>query len=118
MSNSKLDTDIWLNYAKIIDVGVKTSFYMGHRILDAIKNYQGIGQVSGIVEMDETFLPERFKGNHKKMDLGYNEILVREENKLRKEASVANRYVSLPQLKEAIISSLRWLLRGEFPLLI
>ena len=39
---------------------------MRHRVLDAIRNYQGIGEVSGVVEMDETFLPESFKGNHKK----------------------------------------------------
>ena len=58
MANSKLDTDAWLNYAKCMIMGfsirksakivgaiVKTSFYMRHRILDAIKNYQGIGEL-------------------------------------------------------------------------
>ena len=79
MANSHLDINTWISYAKcmifglsirksakICDVGVKTSFYMRHRLLDAIRNFQGIGEVSGIVEIDETFLPESFKGNHKK----------------------------------------------------
>ena len=57
--------------AKACDVSVKTSFYMRHRILDAIRNYQGIGEVSGVVEMDETFLPELFKGNHKSIKMAF-----------------------------------------------
>jgi transposase-like protein len=79
MANSHVKLEQWVKYAKcmvmgfsirksarICDVSVKTSFYMRHRLLDAMRNFQGIGEVSGIVEMDETFLPESFKGNHKK----------------------------------------------------
>lgn len=79
MANSHVKLEEWINYAKCMimgysirksartcDVSVKTSFYMRHRLLDAVRNFQGIGSVSGIVEMDETFLPESFKGNHKK----------------------------------------------------
>jgi transposase-like protein len=79
MANSKVTLEQWLDYCKcmvlgltirksaeICEVCVKTSFYMRHRILDAIRNYQGIGEVGGVVELDETFLPESFKGNHTK----------------------------------------------------
>jgi transposase-like protein len=79
MSRSNIKTSKWLNYAKcmilgysirksarIIEVSVKTSFYMRHRILDAVRNNLGIGNISGIIEMDETYLPESFKGNHQK----------------------------------------------------
>jgi len=81
MANSKVSPEQWVDYAKCMVLGfsirksatyckisVKTSFYMRHRLLDAVRNFQGIGEVSGIVEMDETFLPESFKGNHKKSD--------------------------------------------------
>lgn len=79
LANSHVSLEQWIDYAKcmvmglsirksavICGVSVKTSFYMRHRLLDAVRNFQGIGEVSGIVEMDETFLPESFKGNHKK----------------------------------------------------
>lgn len=79
LANSHVSLEQWIDYAKcmvmglsirksatICDISVKTSFYMRHRLLDAVRNFQGIGEVSGIVEMDETFLPESFKGNHKK----------------------------------------------------
>lgn len=49
-----------------IGVCVKTSFYMGHRILDAIRPYIGMGYLEGVVEMDETYIAESFKGNHVK----------------------------------------------------
>ncbi len=39
---------------------------MRHRILDTVSTNLGISNISGIVEMDETYLPESFKGNHKK----------------------------------------------------
>lgn len=79
MAHSKVSSEQWVEYAKCMvfglsirksathcKVSVKTSFYMRHRLLDAVRNFQGIGEVSGIVEMDETFVPESFKGNHKK----------------------------------------------------
>lgn len=79
LANSHVSLEQWIDYAKcmvmglsirksasICQISVKTSFYMRHRLLDAVRNFQGIGEVSGIVEMDETFLPESFKDNHKK----------------------------------------------------
>jgi hypothetical protein len=79
LANSKLPLTKWLEYAKcillgysirksasIVSVGVKTSFFMRHKILDAIRTYMGIGDVYGVVEMDETFVAESFKGNQKK----------------------------------------------------
>lgn len=79
MAKSPLPVDTWLSYAKcmilglslrksaeVCKVGLKTSFYMRHRLLDSVRNFQGIGEVSGVVEMDETFLAESFKGNHNK----------------------------------------------------
>lgn len=64
LANSKLPLVKWLKYAKcillgysirksasIVNVGVKTSFFMRHKILDAIRTYLGVGDVSGIVEM-------------------------------------------------------------------
>jgi transposase-like protein len=58
----------WIEYAKcmvigysirksgeIVEVGVKTSFYMRHKILDCIGIFMGTGHVDGVVEMDETF---------------------------------------------------------------
>jgi transposase-like protein len=79
LTNTKLNIRVWVKYAKcmlsgysirksaeVVEVGVKTSFYMRHRLLDAIRNYMSIGNVDGVVEMDETFLAESFKGNHKK----------------------------------------------------
>lgn len=78
-SSSKLSLRIWMEYAKcmimgysirksaeIVDVCVKTSFFMRHKLLDAIRTYMGMGKLEGIVEMDETFFAESFKGNHKK----------------------------------------------------
>lgn len=79
IANTKLELRKWVKYAqcmlsgfsvrksaKIVEVGVKTSFYMRHRLMDAVRNFMSIGNVSGVVEMDETFLAESFKGNHKK----------------------------------------------------
>ena len=78
-SHTKLRMSDWLKYAKCVqegktlrecakEVGVclKTSFYMRHKILSAFKQSIGIDHLSGIIEMDETFFAESFKGNHKK----------------------------------------------------
>lgn len=79
LSCTKLPLDKWIEYAKgmilgfsirknaeNIDVCVKTSFYMRHKILDCITVFMGIGNVDGVVEMDECFVPVSYKGNHKK----------------------------------------------------
>ena len=52
--------------AEHIEVCVKTSFYMRHPILDAIRLYTGMGHLEGVIEMDETYFAESFKGNHVK----------------------------------------------------
>lgn len=52
--------------SKIVGISIPTSFFWRHKILDAIRNYIGIGNVGGIIEADETFFRESFKGNHKK----------------------------------------------------
>lgn len=97
MANSHLPINKWLEYAKCMilgfslrksakacEVSLKTSFYMRHRLLDAIRNLQGIGEVSGVVEMDETFLPESFKGNHNKSGF----LMPRKSRKRGKEIKV------------------------------
>ena len=74
---SKLPAGIWRKYipclingcsvrkaAEIVGVSVKTSFYMRHRILDAIRALMDRNRVGDVVEMDETFFAESFKGNH------------------------------------------------------
>lgn len=79
LAGTKLPLTKWLDYAKcmlfgmsirksaeIIDVCVKTSFYMRHKILDCLHEYLGVGSVKGIVEVDETFHAVSYKGNHKK----------------------------------------------------
>jgi transposase-like protein len=78
-NHSKLTTEQWYAYiecmvrdysirksATIVEICVKISFYMRHKILDSLTAFMDRGQVSGNVEMDETFLAMSFKGNHKK----------------------------------------------------
>jgi transposase-like protein len=76
-SHTKLSLRIWMEYtrcmilgysirksADIVGVCIKTSFFIRHKILDAVRTNMGIGKLEGIVEMDETFFAESFKGNH------------------------------------------------------
>ena len=78
-SSTKLGLDKWLKYCELmilglpirqcaeeIGVGVKTSFYMRHRILDVINISLKKDTVEGIVEVDEVFVRESYKGNHSK----------------------------------------------------
>lgn len=78
-SHSKLMISDWLKYAKCMtdrmtlrecaeEVGVclKTAFYMRHKILSAMRQSIGVDNLGGVIEMDETFFAESFKGNHKK----------------------------------------------------
>lgn len=81
LANTKLSHSKWQSYIKYmiagysiracaqeVGVSVKTSFYMRHRILEAIEQYieSKNTNVGGIVEMDGTYIAESFKGNHKK----------------------------------------------------
>ena len=78
-ADSKLSMSTWLKYAdcmskrlslrksaEIVGVSLRTSFFMRHKILSALKVDIGVVNLSGVVEMDETFFAESFKGNHKK----------------------------------------------------
>ncbi|MGL5243747.1 MAG: IS1595 family transposase [Sarcina sp.] len=75
--NSKKPLDMWIKYVKCMiagyslircaqEVGISlpTSFYWRHKILDGIKKFLGNGSVGGIVECDDTFFRESFKGHH------------------------------------------------------
>jgi transposase-like protein len=77
--NSKKDIKKWVLYAKcmingysirkcaeIVEISVPTSFYWRHKILDAVRAFMGVGNVGGVIEIDETFFRESFKGNHKR----------------------------------------------------
>ncbi|MDU4936667.1 MAG: IS1595 family transposase [Peptostreptococcaceae bacterium] len=78
-SSTKLGLDKWLKYCELMILGlsirqcaeevgvcVKTSFYMRHRILDVINISLKNDTVEGIVEVDEVFIRESYKGNHSK----------------------------------------------------
>lgn len=80
---TKLDRAVWMRYAEcFVDtlslraaaarcgVCLKTSFFMRHRLLEALRKHMPSFQVeSGCgCELDETFLPESFKGNHSRSD--------------------------------------------------
>lgn len=67
--------DKWLKYAKcmiagytirksaeIVGINIATSFFWRHKILDCLKSFNGIGHVDGVVEADEIFFAESFKG--------------------------------------------------------
>ena len=78
-SSTNLGLDKWLKYCELmilglsirkcaeeVGVSVKTSFFMRHRILDVINLSLRNDSVEGIVEVDEVFIRESFKGNHSK----------------------------------------------------
>ena len=75
LSCTKLPLQTWIEYVKgmviglsirknaeNVGVGVKTSFYMRHKILDCISAFLGTGHVDGVIEADEVFFAESFKG--------------------------------------------------------
>lgn len=72
---SKKTLDKWLNYAKcmiagysirksakIVEINIATSFFWRHKILDCIRSFFGVGSVEGVIEADEVFFAESFKG--------------------------------------------------------
>lgn len=73
---SKSEIEKWCEYAecmingfsirkcaKILDISIPTSFSWRHKILQCARLNLGVGDVSGIVEADETFFSESFKGS-------------------------------------------------------
>lgn len=80
-SKSKISAGKWLKYAdcmnkrmslretaKELKICLKTAFNMRHKILGAIVESMGVDNLEGLIEMDECFFAECFKGNHKKRD--------------------------------------------------
>lgn len=72
---SKKSLDKWLKYAKcmimglsirksakIVGINIATSFFWRHKILDCISAFLGTGHVDGVIEADEVFFAESFKG--------------------------------------------------------
>lgn len=72
---SKKTLDKWLKYAKcmvngysirksakIVEINIATSFFWRHKILDCISTFLGKGYVDGVIEADEVFFAESFKG--------------------------------------------------------
>jgi transposase-like protein len=77
--NSHKDVVMWIEYAKcmvngyslrkcasIVGISLSTSFFWRHKLLDALRTYMDVGNVGGVVEVDESFFRESFKGNHSK----------------------------------------------------
>ncbi len=52
--------------AQEVKICIPTSFYWRHKILDAIRAFASIGSIGGVIEVEEAFFRESFKGNHKK----------------------------------------------------
>ena len=91
ISSTKLPLDKWFKYISLLvskatirecanelDVSIKTSFFMRHRILDCLNVILGKGYVSGIVESDETYFRLSYKGHHSK---GTNFVMPRKPHK-------------------------------------
>ncbi len=78
MSYSKKTEEQWLNYikcmckklpiresAEIVNIHRNTAFHWRHKILNAIKSKLP-DNLQGIIEIDEIYIEENFKGNHSK----------------------------------------------------
>lgn len=72
---SRKSLNKWLKYAKcmlngyyirrsaeIVEINIATSFYWRHKILNCISTFLGVGSVDGVIEADEVFFAESFKG--------------------------------------------------------
>lgn len=79
MSGTKRTPDKWFTYMKcmikgyslrqtaaIVGISLSTAFCWRHKILNAIGETFQQEQLVGIIEADETFFLESFKGNHKR----------------------------------------------------
>ena len=81
LANTKLPALVWLKYLIIMDqdedlrdcahyagVSLKCSFYMRHKILNAMSNQMNDVQLEGIVELDEMSVNISYSGNHVKQN--------------------------------------------------
>lgn len=79
VSGTRKELAVWKNYidcmmqglpirktAEICGIHRNTAFYWRHKILDALQNMAEGVELDGIIEMDETFFPVSYKGNHSK----------------------------------------------------
>lgn len=48
----------------MLENNIATAFYWRHKIVDAIRKFIGDGSLEGVVELDETYFPLSYKGNH------------------------------------------------------
>lgn len=69
-----------------LEISTKTAFRWRHKILNVVMNHLSNDIVFGIVETDETFFAESFKGNHQ--NDGFV-MPVRPENTARKRGNEA-----------------------------
>ena len=78
-NGAKKELDMYLRYIHCMMRGMtiresayechitkNNSFYLRHKILDALQGMQNSVKLEGIVEADETYFPISFKGNHSK----------------------------------------------------
>lgn len=78
IAGTRKDLSVWEKYiccmmlglsirksAEVCGIHRNTAFYWRHKILDAIRKSFEDMQLEGIVEIDETFFPVSYKGNHK-----------------------------------------------------
>ena len=79
ISYTKKDMVLWKAYledllnqvslrksAQKLGISLSTAFFWRHRILDSIRENLPISSLEGVIEMDETYFNESFKGNHNK----------------------------------------------------
>lgn len=86
--------------AKIVGINIATSFFWRHKILDCISAFLGTGHVDGLIEADEVFFAENFKGT-KTINMP------RESHKrgksIKREVYLKSKYVQLqPQIDKVI----------------
>lgn len=78
----KKDIKVWKKYihcmiekyslrktAQICNISLLTAFAWRHKILDTLQEMMDAVELNGIIEVDETFFPLSFKGNHKNFNL-------------------------------------------------
>lgn len=73
-----------------MEISVPTSFYWRHKFLDTIRVYMGIGNVGGVIEVDEALFRESFKGNHKKRT-----VFTMSQEPHKRGAKYLNNYISM-----------------------